>query len=262
VRANTRLHHISPFDGATAKALPCPDRDAAPGTAATAPDRERIKKLVAFQVAVSLVIQSRAIALMLRSTVKSFVGTRKKTLRVCVAGVLFCGLLFGGFIGYLQLSGNFHTVIDGELYRSAQLSPAQLELYVRANGIKTVINLRGESPNAKWYNGEIAAAQQLGIEHIDFKMSSGTVLSPERADQLVAIMKAAPKPILIHCQSGADRTGLVSVIYSQQIAGVSEDVAERQLSVRYGHVAIPHISSVYAMDVSWDRLETHFGLKG
>jgi protein tyrosine/serine phosphatase len=88
------------------------------------------------------------------------------------------------------------------------------------------------------------------------------VLTPERADELVAIMKAAPKPILIHCQSGADRTGLVSVIYSQQIARVDEDVAERQLSVRYGHVAIPYISSVYAMDVSWDRLETHYGLKG
>lgn len=114
--------------------------------------------------------------------------------------------------------------------------------------------------NAQWYNAEVATAGQLGVEHIDFGMSSGKVLTPERADQLVAIMKAAPKPILIHCQSGADRTGLVSVLYSQQVAGVDEDVAERQLSVRYGHVAIPHISSVYAMDVSWDRLETHYGL--
>jgi uncharacterized protein (TIGR01244 family) len=153
-------------------------------------------------------------------------------------------------------------VVRDQLYRSAQLSPAQLEKHVRDHGIKTIINLRGENVNAQWYNAEIETAQQLGVEHIDFAMSSGTVLTPERADELVAIMKAAPKPILIHCQSGADRTGLVSVIYSQQIAGVREDVAERQLSVRYGHVAIPHISSVYAMDVSWDRLETHYGIKG
>ncbi len=193
---------------------------------------------------------------------KNFVIARRKMLRGAIAGVLMAGALFGGYIGYLQLSGNFHSVISGELYRSAQLSPAQLERHVRDHGIKTIINLRGENVNAQWYNTEIATAQKLGVEHIDFGMSSGKVLTPERADELVAIMKAAPKPILIHCQSGADRSGLVSVIYSQQIAGVNEDVAERQLSVRYGHVAIPHISSVYAMDISWDHLETHYGLKG
>lgn len=193
---------------------------------------------------------------------KSFVIGRKTMLRGVAAGVLLAGALFGGYIGYLQLNGNFHRVISGQLYRSAQLSPAELERHVRDHGIKTIINLRGENVNAQWYNAEVATAEQLGVEHIDFGMSSGKVLTPERADQLVAIMKAAPKPILIHCQSGADRTGLVSVLYSQQVAGVDEDVAERQLSVRYGHVAIPHISSVYAMDVSWDRLETHYGLKG
>lgn len=193
---------------------------------------------------------------------KNFWKTRRIVFRVVVAGVLLTGALLGGYIVYLQLSGNFHSVIAGELYRSAQLSPAQFERYVRADGIKTIINLRGENVNAKWYNAEIAAARELGVEHIDFGMSSGTVLGPERADQLIAIMRAAPKPILIHCQSGADRTGLVSAIYSQQIAGINEDIAERQLSIRYGHVAIPRISSVYAMDVSWDRLETHFGLKG
>ena len=191
-----------------------------------------------------------------------FAASRKKILLRAAACVLFAGALFGGYIGYLQLSGNFHSVVHGEFYRSAQLSPAQLERHVRDHSIKTIINLRGENVNAQWYNAEVETAARLGVQHIDFAMSSGTVLTPERADQLVAIMRAAPKPILVHCQSGADRTGLVSVIYSQQIAGVGDDVAERQLSVRYGHVAIPHVSSVYAMDVSWDRLETHYGLKG
>jgi protein tyrosine phosphatase (PTP) superfamily phosphohydrolase (DUF442 family) len=189
--------------------------------------------------------------------VKSFVETRKKTLRLLAVGLLCAGALFGGFIGYLHLSGNFHTVIDGQLYRSAQLSPARLERYVRANGIKTVINLRGESLSAKWYDGEVAAAQQLGIEHIDFKMSSGTVLSPERADQLVAIMKAAPKPILIHCQSGADRTGLVSVIYSQQIAGVSEDVGRASA---LGTLRSPGNSPHFHPSMPW--MSAGIGLRG
>jgi protein tyrosine/serine phosphatase len=214
-------------------------------------------------VAVSIGVQGPANSYGLSGfAVKEFLKKRKVALLSVAAGVLLCGAAFGGYIGYLQLSGNFHTVIGGQLYRSAQLSPDALEKRVRAKGINTIINLRGENPDAQWYNSEIATAKKLGVEHIDFAMSSGTVLTPERADQLIAIMKAAPKPILIHCQSGADRTGLVSVIYSQQIAGINEDVAERQLSFRYGHVAIPHVSSVYAMDVSWHRLETHFGLKG
>jgi protein tyrosine/serine phosphatase len=73
-------------------------------------------------------------------------------------------------------------------------------------------------------------------------------------------MRDAPKPILIHCQAGADRTGLVSVLYLQQIAGIDEETAEEQLSVRFGHIGIPYLSSTFAMDRSWENLEKVFGL--
>lgn len=45
-------------------------------------------------------------------------------------------------------------VIPGELYRSVQLSPERLKTYVRANGICTIINLRGENTKLDWYNQE------------------------------------------------------------------------------------------------------------
>jgi protein tyrosine/serine phosphatase len=170
------------------------------------------------------------------------------------------GVPFGGYAGYLQLTGNFHTVIAGQLYRSAQPSSAQLERYVRDNGIKTVINLRGNSGNAKWWAEEVAVSDRLGVRHVDFSMSAYKILTPARADELLALMREAPKPILIHCLSGADRTGLVSVLYSQQIAKVKEDTAEKQLSFAFGHVGIPYISSAYAMDESWNDLEKHYGL--
>ncbi len=72
----------------------------------------------------------------------------------------------------------------------------------------------------------------------------------------MAILKDAKHPILIHCRSGADRTGLASVIYLAKVAKVDEEVAERQLSVRYGHIGIPLLSPTYAMDESWEALET------
>lgn len=180
--------------------------------------------------------------------------------KAAAALILLAGATFGGYVGYLQLTGNFHTVIAGELYRSAQPSVSQLERYIRDNGIKTVINLRGDSGHAQWWAEEVAVTERLGVKHVDFGMSASKILTPEKADRLVAIMRDAPKPILVHCLSGADRTGLVSVIYSQQVANLKEDVAERQLSVVFGHVGIPHVSSAYAMDQSWSDLEKHYGL--
>jgi protein tyrosine/serine phosphatase len=174
--------------------------------------------------------------------------------------VLLTGLTLGGYVGYLQLTGNFHTVVAGQFYRSAQPSSAQLERYILDHGIKTVINLRGNAGYAKWWAEEVAVSDRLGVKHVDFGMSASKILSNEKADQLVAIMRDAPKPILVHCLSGADRTGLASVLYSQQIANIKEDVAERQLSFVFGHVGIPRLSAAYAMDQTWSNLEKHYGL--
>ena len=53
----------------------------------------------------------------------------------------------------------------------------------------------------------------------------------------------------------------MSAIYLQQIAGDDEKKAEGQLSILYGHLGIPYLSSTYAMDESWEQLEKRFGLK-
>lgn len=159
------------------------------------------------------------------------------------------------YIGVLQFSGNFHEVIAGQLYRSSQLSDKQLWQYVQANGIKTIINLRGENDGSSWYQRERAVSEKLGVQHVDFGMSAYKELTPARVAQLIQIMREAPKPILIHCKSGADRTGLASAIYVNRIAGMDEDTAERQLSIRFGHLGIPFLSSAYAMDRSWEKIE-------
>jgi protein tyrosine/serine phosphatase len=169
-------------------------------------------------------------------------------------------ILLGGYLGALQLTGNFHEVLPGVLYRSAQPSAADIAAYSREYGIRTIVNLRGESENSDWYRQEIAAAQQAGIEHIDFRMSASKQLTLDRTRQLIALLREAPKPILIHCQAGADRSGLASVIFLQQIAGIDEETAERQLSILYGHIGIPYLSSSFAMDENWEALEKAFGL--
>ncbi|WP_348271266.1 dual specificity protein phosphatase family protein [Rhizobium sp. Leaf384] len=172
------------------------------------------------------------------------------------------GICLGGYLGYLQLSGNFHTVIEGQLYRSAQPSAASLEGYVRLYGIKTVINLRGPERREHWYTEEIATSSRLGIDHVDFAMSASREVTPETADKLVEIMKNAPKPILIHCKSGADRSGIAAALYSHKIAGHDEEMSEGQLSIAFGHIAVPYLSQAFAMDRSWEYLEKQAPTKG
>ena len=43
-------------------------------------------------------------------------------------------------------------------------------------------------------------------------------------------------PVLVHCKSGADRAGLMSVIVRHVREGIPISKAKEQLSLRYGHV--------------------------
>lgn len=186
----------------------------------------------------------------------------KTMLKTAAVALLAPTAALGLYLGFLQFSGNFHAVIPGEFYRSAQPTTDRLETYVNHYGIRTVINLRGANESAAWYRNEVATAKKMGVNHVDFGMSSSSPFDSATADRLIEIMKEAPKPILIHCQAGADRSGIVSAIYSRAIAGKSEDKAERQLSLAFGHVGIPYLSATYAMDESWEKLEKHLAVKG
>ncbi|WP_281036444.1 MULTISPECIES: dual specificity protein phosphatase family protein [unclassified Rhizobium] len=164
-------------------------------------------------------------------------------------------LAMGGYLFAIQLLGNFHEVMAGQVYRSNQPSSEQLVRYTKDHGIKTVINLRGENESEDWYKDEIKTSRELGLTHINFGMSARQELDMGRVNQLIAIMRDAPKPILIHCKSGADRTGLATALYLGRIANLGEKAAESQLSVRYGHIGIPYLSETYAMDQTWENVE-------
>jgi protein tyrosine/serine phosphatase len=179
----------------------------------------------------------------------------RKVILATLGGIGILGASCAAYAGFLQVTGNFHSVIDGQFYRSAQPTSDELASYIQAHGIKTVINLRGAHPGAAWYDDEVTTAQGLGITHIDFGMSASKTISPEKVQRLVELMASAPKPILIHCLSGADRSGLVAALYVSKVAGLDEDRAEGQLSFYYGHVGIPVVSSAYAMDRSWEDIE-------
>lgn len=162
------------------------------------------------------------------------------------------------YLGLQYLGGNFHTVVAGELYRSGQPTPGRLRHYVQETGIRTVINLRGRNAGTAWYDAEIAESARLGVTHIDFAMSASRQLTGLQADALVQLLRNAEKPILIHCEGGADRSGLAAALYLAAISKTSEAQAEDQMSLRFGHFSLPFLRS-YAMDDTFENLEASLG---
>lgn len=180
---------------------------------------------------------------------------RRRALWVAT-GLCMPVLMLASYLAWLQVSGNFAPVVEGVVYRSNQPTPERLADYRANYGIKTVLNLRGAAPDEQWYVEEKQATDALGITLIDMPLASTRELSDLELRQLVEILRTAEKPILIHCRSGSNRTGLAAAIYLAAIDQVDPDTAGEQLSVRYGHVAVPYRPETSAMDRSWERFLT------
>lgn len=167
------------------------------------------------------------------------------------------GLVLGSFLACLVeiarmvADRNKHVVVAGRVYRSAQLSPAQLEAFVRRNDIRTVINLRGR-PFDDWYPAETQSTQVLGVSQEDITTSANRLPSPGEIRRLIDVFDHSEHPLLLHCQQGADRTGLAAAMYQLLYTDASYESARRQCSLRFGHLKIHTAAS---MDEFFDRYE-------
>ena len=133
--------------------------------------------------------------------------------------------------------GNNGVVVPGLVYRSAQ-PVGDWPARVRDDHLATVLNLRGGSDSDLWYRAEVEATSQLGVAFYDLPLSA--TVRPTRR-QLLSVLDLLDRcryPLLIHCKSGSDRTGLVSALYLMSRAGHSPAAAEAAFSVYYGHVPL------------------------
>ncbi len=128
---------------------------------------------------------------------------------------------------------NAHWVSD-ELVRTNQPSPKQLAAW-KDRGIRTVINLRGGF-DASFYALEKAACEQLGLTLVDFTVTSREAPSKARVRGASEMFQSIAYPALMHCKSGADRAGIMSVFYRHFREGEPIRTAVRELSLRYLHI--------------------------
>jgi protein tyrosine/serine phosphatase len=169
----------------------------------------------------------------------------KKFSKYILLSLLGIALLWAS---YFLLYGNFHKV-DKDIYRSAQLFSFNFPYYIEKYNIRSVINLRGDA-NKQWYYDEMRIVKEYNLTHNDYHIGDRREASIEEMDNIVQLIRDAPKPLLIHCKAGADRTSLASALYLYAIK--KDKNPEREISIIYGH--FPWLGSkTRAMDRSFKR---------
>jgi uncharacterized protein (TIGR01244 family) len=135
--------------------------------------------------------------------------------------------------GFLRLVYPNRHQVSNKLWRSAQPLPRDIAWAAR-NGIKTVVNLRGGREFGCWpLENEACAA--AGIRLVDMPLYARGVPRPESIRWARELFDSIEYPALIHCKSGADRTGLAAALYLLLHEGRPIEEARAQLHGRYGH---------------------------
>lgn len=128
---------------------------------------------------------------------------------------------------------NWAVVLPGRLYRSNHPTPARLAAAARRHGLRTLINLRGQRRCGSDALSRDAAAR-LGLAHVDMAFESRGAPHRDRILRFARLWREVETPALMHCKSGADRTGLAAGLVLL-LEGRSAREAMAQLSWRFGH---------------------------
>ena len=121
------------------------------------------------------------------------------------------------------------------LYRSGHPMPYQLRRAQR-DGVKSVLSLRGAEAHVGSNQLEWDTCKRIGLKLVHFPLGSRSEPSRDQVLKLIELMETLPKPLLVHCKSGADRAGLASTIYLIE-HGESLETAMKQLNFwRHGHI--------------------------
>jgi len=127
---------------------------------------------------------------------------------------------------------NLHKV-DTNFYRSAQPSRDGFAALATSPGIKTDINLRAFHRDDKLVRG-------LDITLVSVPIHTWHIETEDVVTALRAIRQGQKRgPVLLHCQHGADRTGLVTALYRILYQGwTKEDALAEMKDGEFGYHAI------------------------
>jgi protein tyrosine/serine phosphatase len=108
---------------------------------------------------------------------------------------------------------NFHWVVPGEAARAMQAWAGGLAPFLARRGIRALINLRGRNDDLSWWKDETAITKGAGIAHLDAMLDSRRLPTRDMLVRLVECFDTAPRPFLLKCSGGQDRTSFAAALY-------------------------------------------------
>ncbi|NIK89165.1 protein tyrosine/serine phosphatase [Rhizomicrobium palustre] len=145
----------------------------------------------------------------------------------------------------LNILYNCHWIVPGEAARSAQPYMGFWEHHLRSNGIRSIINLRGAHPEWGWWQKEAWCCRRLRIKHFNLSMNSRRLPTRVLLLGLLETFDAAPRPFLIKCSGGQDRTSLASALFLLHRYGwMAEEEATKQFD-RFPYLHMPRQNQMW-----------------
>jgi protein tyrosine/serine phosphatase len=205
-----------------------------------------------------------------------------KKKKLWIAGALSLLALIGSYLGVMALLGrapalNFEVVDQGRLLRSAQPGPGDLDRMLEHYGLKTIVCVRG--------NGEIFErrwARDHGVKMVIMQMFADDPPSDQQVGLFFTIMRGDtvdldaypdalertigvegrsvkfPLPALIHCEGGADRTGVMVALYRIAFQGWTLDRAKEEMTI-HRHLTFMHPGLFQFLDRAAPRINKFYG---
>ncbi len=143
---------------------------------------------------------------------------KKHSLRLWLWIVIVGLIVIGAWAGrsaYLHYRMNWGVVEPGSIYRSAEIPVSLVRDRIADNHIGVIVFLSNEDDAE--IQAEKAAANDAGVKFLNYPMNGdGVAPDPNQyVNALVAVNDAVKNhvPVLVHCHSGAQRTGGVIAMY-------------------------------------------------
>lgn len=123
---------------------------------------------------------------------------------------------------------NLYLLCDKDsIFRSKQPLEDDFKWLLDTFKIKSILKLNEENPNDFGYldNPNIIGKYYLPMKYKDVAFEETNKIVVEA----ISILKTAPKPILIHCTAGVDRTGLIIALYKMLFYDCGKDTAYNEM---------------------------------
>ncbi|MBR1966506.1 MAG: tyrosine-protein phosphatase [Lentisphaeria bacterium] len=134
---------------------------------------------------------------------------------------------------YPQFPKNFHKVNEN-LYRSGLPDEDEFESLYTFNEIRSVLNLR-ENNSDKDEIDAVNKKWKTAVALYEIPLDTGNI-SEDDLYKILTVIRDAPKPLLIHCWHGSDRTGCAVAAYRIVFENWNvEEAISELMKPEYGH---------------------------